>query len=40
MTKRILNVENMFKYVLGVFMFKLKNKFLPVHFKCYFLNDI
>ena len=35
-TKKVLNVENLFKYELGVFMFKYINNFLPVNFNCYF----
>ena len=34
--KKILNVENMFKYELGVFMHKFKRDSLPVNFKPYF----
>ena len=35
-TKKVLNVENLFKYELEVFMFEFVNNFLPVNFKCYF----
>ena len=35
-TKKILNVKNMFKYDLGVFMYKFRRNMLPVNFKPYF----
>ena len=35
-TKKVLNVENLFKYELGVFMFKFINNILPINFRCYF----
>ena len=35
-TKKVLNVENLFKYELGVFMFKFINNLLPINFRCYF----
>ena len=34
--QKILNVENLFRYELGVFMFKFVHRFIPVNFKCYF----
>ena len=41
--KKILNVEKLFKYELGKFMFKFVHNFLSVNFKCYFVfyvNDV
>ena len=35
-TKKILNVKNMFKYDLGVFMYKFRRNMLPVNFKPYY----
>ena len=37
-TKKILDIENMFKYDLGIFMHKFKRDILPVNFKPYFTN--
>ena len=36
--KKILDVENMFTYDLGVFMHKFKRDILPINFKPYFTN--
>ena len=36
--KKMLDVENMFKYELGVFMHKFKRDTLPLNFKSYFTN--
>ena len=34
--KKILNVESLYLYELGIFMFKFKNNLLPANFNCYF----
>ena len=38
MSKKILDVENMFQYELGVFMYKFKKGILPVNFNPYFTS--
>ena len=38
-TTKILDIENMFKYGLRIFMHKFKRDILPVNFKPYLTND-